>query len=167
MSSPAQGLSLAPEMIVVDNALRARAEAGRPIRVGVLGAGFMAQGLTNSIVNDVPGMRLSAIYGRKVHRAKGIYEYAGRTDSVLVNTQDAFEDAVRSGKPVITEDPYLLSRSEQIDVIVDTTGSVEFGARLVLDAFEHGKDVVLMNAEIDATIAPILQTYATKYGRIL
>ncbi|HEY9226409.1 MAG TPA: SAF domain-containing protein [Gemmatimonadaceae bacterium] len=154
-------------MIVVDNALRARAEAGRPIRVGVLGAGFMAQGLTNTIVNDVPGMRLSAIYGRKVHRAKGIYEYAGRTDSVLVNKQDAFEDAVRANKPVITEDPYLLSRSEQIDVIVDTTGSVEFGARLVLDAFEHGKDVVLMNAEIDATIGPILQTYAAKHGRIL
>jgi predicted homoserine dehydrogenase-like protein len=154
-------------MIVVDTALRARAEAGRPIRVGVLGAGFMAQGLTNTIVNDVPGMRVAAIYGRKVHRAKGIYEYAGRTDSVLVSSQDELEDAVRAGKPVTTEDAHLLARSENIDVIVDTTGSVEFGAQLVLESFEHGKDVVLMNAEIDATIGPILQTYATKYGRIL
>ena len=91
-------------MIVVDNALRARAEAGRPIRVGVLGAGFMAQGLTNTIVNDVPGMRLVAIYGRKVERAAGIYEYAGLNDSVLANTQGAFEDAIRAGRPVITED---------------------------------------------------------------
>ena len=47
------------------------------------------------------------------------------------------------------------------------TGSVEFGAHVVLEAFKHGKDVVLMNAEIDATIGPILQVYAKKYGVIL
>lgn len=139
----------------------------RPIRVAVLGAGFMAQGLSNSIVNDVPGMRLVAIYGRKIERAAGIYTYAGVSNAVLANKQDAFEDAIRAGKPVYTEDPHLIARSEQVDIIVDTTGSVEFGARLTLEAFEHKKDVVLMNAEIDATIGPILQTYAAKHGVIL
>ena len=69
--------------------------------------------------------------------------------------------------PSVTEDAFLLARSEQIDVLVDVTGSVEFGARVILEAFRHGKDVVLMNAEIDATIGPILQTYAEKYGVIL
>ena len=48
-----------------------------------------------------------------------------------------------------------------------STGSVEFGAQVVLEAFKHGKDVVLMNAEIDATIGPILQIYADKHGVIL
>ena len=43
-------------------------------------------------------------------------------------------------------------------MIVDVTGSVEFGARCHAEAFKHGKDVVLMNAEIDATIGPILQS---------
>ena len=52
-------------------------------------------------------------------------------------------------------------------MLVDVTGSVEFGAHVVLEAFKHGKDVVLMNAEIDATIGPILQVYAKKYGVIL
>src|SRR6202008_2013081 len=47
------------------------------------------------------------------------------------------------------------------------TGSVEFGARVALEAFRHGKDVVLMNAELDATIGPILQTYAERHGVIL
>lgn len=154
-------------MIVVDNALRARAEAGRPIRVAILGAGFMAQGLSNTIVNDVPGMRLVAIYGRKTERAKKIFEYTGVTTAVLANTENAFEDAIRGGKPVYTEDPHLIARSEQVDIIVDTTGSVEFGAHIVLEAFEHKKDVVLMNAEIDATIGPILQKYAEKHGVIL
>ena len=54
-----------------------------------------------------------------------------------------------------------------VDVLVDVTGSVEFGAHVVLEAFKHGKDVVLMNAEIDATIGPILQVYAKKHGVIL
>jgi predicted homoserine dehydrogenase-like protein len=64
----------------------------------------------------------------------------------------------------VTEDAFLLARSEQIDVLVDVTGSVEFGAQVVLEAFKHGKDVVLMNAELDATIGPILQVHAKKYG---
>jgi predicted homoserine dehydrogenase-like protein len=52
-------------------------------------------------------------------------------------------------------------------VIVDVTGSVEFGARVALEAFKNRKDVVLLNAEIDATIGPVLQTYAEKHGVIL
>jgi predicted homoserine dehydrogenase-like protein len=61
----------------------------------------------------------------------------------------------------------LLARSENVDLIVDTTGSVEFGAHVLLEAFKHGKDVVLLNAELDATIGPILQIYADKHGVLL
>ncbi|MDX2150734.1 MAG: hypothetical protein SFV54_08360 [Bryobacteraceae bacterium] len=127
----------------------------------------MAQGLTNQIVNSVPGMRLVAAYGRRPQRGLDNFAYAGRPDAVVAHTQAAVEDAIRSGRPVVTEDPHLLTRSEQIDIVVDATGSVEFGCRLVLDAFQHGKDVVLMNAELDATIGPILQRYAARYGRIM
>ena len=56
-------------MIIVDTALRAREEQGKPIRVGMIGSGFMAQGLTNQIENSVPGMRMAAVYGRKQERA--------------------------------------------------------------------------------------------------
>jgi predicted homoserine dehydrogenase-like protein len=67
----------------------------------------------------------------------------------------------------VTQDAFLLARSEQIDAMIDVTGSVEFGANVALEAFKHGKDVVLMNAELDATIGPILQVYAKKYGVIM
>ncbi|HEX4684551.1 MAG TPA: SAF domain-containing protein [Gemmatimonadaceae bacterium] len=154
-------------MILVDNALRARAEAGRPIRVGILGAGFMAQGLTNTIVNDIPGMKVVAIYGRKPERAVAVFQYAGLRDVVQRESQQRFEDAIRANKPVVTEDAFLIAKSDQVDVIVDTTGSVDFGARVLLTAFAHKKDVVLMNAEIDATIGPVLQTYAARNGVIL
>ena len=51
-------------MIIVDNALKAREEQGRPIRVAMIGAGFMGQGLTNQIINSIPGMRMVAVYNR-------------------------------------------------------------------------------------------------------
>jgi predicted homoserine dehydrogenase-like protein len=154
-------------MIIVDAALKAREGAGRPIRVASIGAGFMGQGVTNHITNTVPGMRMVAAYNRRGQRALDMFAYAGREDAVVATTQGQLEDAIRAGKPVVTEDAFLLTRSEQIDVLLDVTGSVEFGARVILDAFRHGKDVVLMNAEMDATIGPILQVYAEKYGVIL
>src|SRR5882672_6898226 len=154
-------------MIIVDNALKARAAEGKPIRVAILGAGFMSQGLTNQIVHSVPGMRMVALYNRHVKKAFHVYNYSGFADVIVATTQAQLEDAIRAGKAVVTEDAFLLARSGQIDVLIDTTGSVEFGAQLVLEAFKHHKDVVLMNAEIDATIGPILQTYAAKYGAIL
>ncbi len=154
-------------MIIVDAALKAREGEGRPIRVASIGAGFMGQGVTNHITNTVPGMRMVAAYNRRGQRALDMFAYGGREDAVVATTQGQLEDAIRAGKPVVTEDAFLLTRSEQIDVLLDVTGSVEFGARVILDAFRHGKDVVLMNAEMDATIGPILQVYAEKYGVIL
>lgn len=154
-------------MIIVDKALKARAEQGNPIRVAILGAGFMAQGLTNQIVNSVPAMSVVAIYSRKPQRAIHVLTYSGLENPIEAATQNQLDDAISNGKPVFTQDVMLLARSEQVDVIVDTTGSVEFGAHVLLEAFKHKKDVVLMNAELDATIGPILQTYAQKHGVIL
>lgn len=154
-------------MIIVDNALKAREAQGKPIRIGMVGAGFMGQGLTNQVVNSVPGMRMAGIYNRKPERAFGVYEYAGCKDVKSYGTQAGVDEAIRQGKPVVAEDPMLLCRSPEIDVIVDVTGSVEFGAHIILEAFEHKKHVVLMNAEVDATIGPILRTYAKKHGVIL
>jgi predicted homoserine dehydrogenase-like protein len=154
-------------MIIVDSALKQRAAEGRPVRVGLLGTGFMARGLANRIVNGPAGMTVVAVYGRKPERAKELYEYCGLADIVEASRQSDLEGAIRKGRPVITEDAFLMARAEGGDVLVDTTGSVEFGAQVILEAFKHGKDVVLLNAEIDATIGPILQVYAERYGVIL
>ena len=67
---PATGVARRAEhrrgnMIIVDRALAAHEAQGKAIRVGMIGAGFMGQGLTNQIVNSVRGMRMAAIYKRK------------------------------------------------------------------------------------------------------
>src|SRR6184192_4401084 len=112
-------------MILVDRALKAREEQGKPIRVGMVGAGFMGQGLTNQIENSVPGMRMAAIYNRKPERAAGVYRYAGHDQVVATSAQAALDDAVRRGVPAVAEDPFLICRSPEIDIVVDVTGSVE------------------------------------------
>src|SRR5215831_1662558 len=154
-------------MILVDSALQARAVGGKPIRVGIVGAGFMCQGLTHQITHGSPGMRVVAISNRKLKRALDVFHYAGQYEAVVAQTQRQLDDAIHANRPVATEDAFLISRSGLIDVLVDVTGSVAFGAHVVLEAFKHGKDVVLMNAEIDATIGSILQVYAKKHGVIL
>lgn len=154
-------------MIIVDDLLKAREADGKPIRVGMLGSGFMGQGLTNQIANSVPGMRMVAIYSRKPAKAVEVFRYAGLGEPIVATTQSQLDDAIHAGTTVVTEDAMLLAHAEEIDVLVDVTGSVEFGARVSLEAFSHKKDVVLMNAEIDATIGPILQTYAEREGVIL
>jgi predicted homoserine dehydrogenase-like protein len=154
-------------MILVDTALRAREEQGKPIRVGMIGAGFMGQGLANQVVNSVPGMRMAAVYNRRPERAFHVYEYSGCRDVTAAGTQSALDEAIRKGRPAVAEDAFAICRSPEIDVIVDVTGSVEFGARVILEAFNFGKPVVLMNAEVDATIGPILQVHAHRKGVIL
>jgi predicted homoserine dehydrogenase-like protein len=78
-----------------------------------------------------------------------------------------FDEAVERGTPVITEDPFMLTRCELLDILVDTTGAVDFGADVAMDAIANGRDMVLMNAEIDATIGPILHHHAARAGVIL
>lgn len=153
-------------MIIVDRALQAREARGEPIRVGMIGAGFMGQGLANQIENSVPGMRMAAVYNRHPERAFHVYRYAGK-EAVAAPAQQAVDDAIRRGRAVVAEDPMMICRSPEVDVVVDVTGSVEFGARIILESFRHGKPVVLMNAEVDATLGPILRLYARKHGQIL
>lgn len=153
-------------MIIVDTALQAREKEGRPIRVALIGAGFMSHGLANHIVNTTVGMRLVGVFNRGTQRAADCCQYAGVKDIVSPNTQREVDLAIREGKTVATGDAFLLARSSEVDVLVDVTGSVEFGAQVAFEAFKHGKDVVLMNAEIDATIGPIMQKYAAKHNVI-
>jgi predicted homoserine dehydrogenase-like protein len=151
-------------MILVDRALERRlAEAG-PIRVGMVGAGFMAKGIALQILGSSPALRLVAIANRDVERARTAYLEAGAEDVVAVGTTGELEDAHASGRYAITDDPLLLCESDSIEAVIEVTGAVEHGARTVLSAIEHGKDVVLMNAELDGTVGPILKAYAERSG---
>src|SRR5690606_17508590 len=98
-------------MIIVDTALKARQEANNPVRVGMIGAGFMGRGITNQIANYVPGMELVAIANRTVASALDAYAKAG-IGAKQVTTVFALEDAIAQGKYSVTDDPTLLCQAE-------------------------------------------------------
>jgi predicted homoserine dehydrogenase-like protein len=154
-------------MIIIDRLLEQREAAGKPVRVGMIGAGFMARGIANNLLNYSPGMRLSAIANRTPARAEAAYVDHGAPPPVRVTRPGELDDCIRAGRPAVTEDPGVLCRAEGLDVLIDVTGNVELGARFCLDAFAHGKSVVLMNAEVDGTIGPILKHRADKAGVVL
>ncbi|GAB6194417.1 NAD(P)H-dependent oxidoreductase [Desulfocastanea catecholica] len=154
-------------MIIVDSALKKREQEGNPIKVGVIGAGYMGRGLVLQIITAIPGMDVAAVSNRTIAKAAQAYQQAEVEDILSVSTLRQLEDAIRNGKPAITDDPMLLCEAEGIDAIVEATGEVEFGANVVLKAITHGKHVILMNAELDAVVGPILKQYADKAGVVI
>jgi predicted homoserine dehydrogenase-like protein len=154
-------------MIIVDTALKKREAEGRPIQVGIVGAGYMGRGMTLQIEKSIPGMRVAAIYNRNPETAKFALQQCGIEDATQATTTADIESAVEHGKYVYCDDADLLCRAGNIDAIVEATGEVEFGAQVTMSAIENGKHIILMNAELDAVVGPILKVYADQAGVVI
>jgi predicted homoserine dehydrogenase-like protein len=153
-------------MILVDEALRRREAEGRPIRVGLIGAGFMASAIAHQIIRRVPGMEVTAIANRTVGRAEEALRNAGCDRIASVASSTELDGASSRGIPAVTDDPMVLCESEGIDAILEVTGSIEHAAHVVLRAIDHGKHVILMNAELDGTVGSVLSARAQRAGVI-
>ncbi|OEU63232.1 MAG: NAD(P)-dependent oxidoreductase [Desulfobacterales bacterium PC51MH44] len=153
-------------MIIVDKALEKRQQENSPIRVAMVGAGFMGRGVALQILNFVQGMELVAISNRHLDGAKRAYLEAGVEEVRTVETVKQLDDAVTQGHYAITEDAMLVCQAEGIDAVIEVTGIVEFGSQVAMKAIENCKHVVTMNAELDGTVGPILKVYADKAGVI-
>jgi len=148
----------------VDLALRALEASHQPLKVGLVGAGASGRAIALQLATPAPGIRLAAIANRTRMHAESAFRDAGITDwRCTENIQEA-EMAIAAGKPLLTEDPSVLSRCEAIDVIVEVTGTVEPAARVVLDGLAHGKHIVLVNAELDSLLGPVLKAKADQAG---
>jgi predicted homoserine dehydrogenase-like protein len=151
-------------VIIVDRALEQRLAEGRPISVGMVGAGFMGRGIALQILGAVPGLRLAAIANRTLDGARAAYADAGVDEVAEVGSAAELEAAIAAGRYAITSDPQVLCEAQPIEALIEVTGTVEEAAGVALSAIEHGKHVILMNAELDGTVGPILKTYADRAG---
>jgi predicted homoserine dehydrogenase-like protein len=154
-------------VIIVDHALEKRQKDENPVRVAMIGAGFMGRGIALQIQTSVAGMELVAIANRNLDDAKKAYQEAGVKDFRVSETLAQMEEAIAQRHYAVTEDAQLVCQAEGIDAIIDVTGAVEFGAQVALKAIEHEKHVILMNAELDGTLGPILKVYADKAGLVI
>jgi predicted homoserine dehydrogenase-like protein len=153
--------------MIVDTALREREAAGRPIRVGMIGAGATGRAIALQLGTPAPGIRLVAIANRTPERGERAFREAGISGWERVESSRKAEAAIERGRPVLTDDPSVLTACDAIDILVEVTGTVGPAASFVLDAFDHGKNVVLVNAELDSLIGPILKIRADQAGVVL
>lgn len=154
-------------MIIVDKALERRQQEGNPIKIGMVGAGYMGQGMAAVIERNMVGMRVVAIANRTVETAERVFADAGVEDSAQVNDQAALDGLLACGGRAVTSDSLLLCRAPGIEAIIECTGDVESGARVVTEAIANRKHVLLVNAELDATVGPILKVLADRAGVVI
>jgi len=153
-------------MIIVDTALERRHDEGNPVRVALVGAGFMGRGIALQIIASVKGMRLVAIANRTPSEAERAYREAGVAAVKSVDNVSQLEDAIARDQYAVTDNASLVCRAENVEALIEATGHVEFSAGVILEAIKNKKHVILMNAELDATIGPILKVYADRAGVI-
>jgi len=127
-----------------------RAEAGRPVRVGLIGAGkfgsmFLSQAPTT------PGLTVSAIADLAPDRARAACRGVGWSDA-------------RIGETHFTDDAAAMMRRDDVDVVVEATGVPAAGIRHARAAFAAGKHIVMVNVEADVLAGPLLAEEAREAG---
>jgi len=151
-------------MILVDRALAERNERGNPVTVALVGAGYSGRTIAHQLIHSFPGLSLVAISNRTLEAARSAYASAGVADVRVVRSASELEQAIREGRAAISEDADILCRAGGIDVVIEATGTIEFGAAVVMSAVQNGKHIILMNVELDATLGPVLKSYADRAG---
>ena len=141
--------------------LQARVEAGRSLRVALIGAGkfgamFLAQ------ARRIPGLHVLGICDLSLDRAQASLRLAGWAPEQYA-ARDA-DDALRTGATWLTDDAEALIRAPGLEVVIEATGVPAAGLRHALMAFEHGRHVVMVNVEADALAGPLLARRAAAAG---
>ena len=143
--------------------LRRRADEGRPVRVGLIGAGkfgsmYLSQALRTA------GIHLVAVADLSPDRAREALRRVGWDDARFAAR--ALEAAARGGTTLVTEDAEAMIASPFVDIVIDATGSPAAGIRHALQAFAAAKHIVMVNVEADVLAGPLLARRAAEAGVI-
>ena len=147
--------------------LAARAETGRPVRIGLIGAGEMGTDIVSRVAH-MRGIEIGAISELNPQAAARsvTIAYGDPDRAVATDTTDALNAAIESGRIATTHKVETLLESGLIDVVIDATGIPSVGAEIGLAAMERGKHLVMMNVEADVTIGAYLRSEAERLGVI-
>src|SRR5262249_53778352 len=129
----------------------------------VVGAGTSATMIVRHL-SSVPHVQLVAVINRTIGRAADLIAALTGHRPPEAKTPRDLEAAAGRHVTAVTDNPDLGVESDQVEVIVEATGTVEFAARVVQRAIDRGKHVVLVNAELDSTLGPLLKARADARG---
>ncbi len=147
--------------MTLQNLLQEYQQAGKLIKVGLVGAGQMGEGLICQM-EKMYGMRAFAVADVVPGRAVQALQSADLSDDQIVETNqlDLAVAAIEEGRRLATNDSALLAQIPNLDIVVEATGIPEIGARVALDAILNRKHVLQMNVETDATVGYLLRKMA-------
>ena len=151
-------------MIGLHEELQQREAEGRPVRVGLIGAGQMGTDVV-ATTRMMAGLQVVVTADIDITRAIDAYRI-GQIDAEVVVAATAAEadGAVAAGKRVAVADFRIVTDMRSIDVMLESTGVPEIGARAALRSARSGHDLAMMNVETDITVGPILNWYAKQKG---
>jgi predicted homoserine dehydrogenase-like protein len=132
--------------------LAARVQAGKPVRVGLIGAGkfgsmFLAQ------VPSIAGLEVERICDRDLDRAKTACRSVGWDGGRIARTQ--FSERGRDA-----------CDDQRVEIVVEATGDPAAGIAHALAAIEAHKPIIMVNVEADALAGPYLASKARAAGTI-
>lgn len=153
------------ELIGLARDMQARADTGRPVRIGLIGCGEMGTDIVTAVA-PMPGLKVGAISTLTLSNALRAVDIAYQEPGHAreVSTLDDLNATMEAGKIAVTSHVDYILNSGLIDVIVDATGIPAVGAEIGLRAMEHGKHLVMMNVEADVTIGAYLKSEAKRLG---
>ena len=138
-----------------------RETAGRPVTVGVIGAGkFGTMFLSQARLTR--GMHVAGVADLDVARARSQLKTAGWPDGAYA--AKSLDDAHKTRATAITDSAEALIADPRIEVIVEATGVPGAGIFHCLKAIENGKHIVMVNVEADAVAGPLLARKAKSAG---
>lgn len=140
-----------------------QAEVGRPLRVGLVGAGQMGRGFAAQLLR-MPGVSLSAVLDVQRDRAEEALAQAGISPSA-VDTTDKAALAIENGESVALGGIDELG-ALPLDIVVEATGVPDVGARIAIEALRAGMGIATLNVESDVTIGLLLASVAGSSGGI-
>jgi predicted homoserine dehydrogenase-like protein len=138
---------------------------GPEARVAVVGAGFIGRGLLQRL-QRLGGYAPPLVANRDIGKARDVLGRAGWPSEDVIVSADPVElsHAALDGRPAVTPDAGVLPEVAGIDVVVEATGAMEHGTRVMLAALDGGRHVVSMNAEVDALLGRHLDEAARRSG---
>jgi predicted homoserine dehydrogenase-like protein len=153
--------------MITDTALKEREKSGKPIRVGIIGAGAAGRAIALQLATPPPGIHLAAIVNRTPEHGERAFREAGVREWRRATSPRDAAAAIDRGIPILTDDASVVTNCDAVDVVIEATGTIEYAAGVVLAAFNQGKHVVLVNAELDSLLAPILKARADRAGVVI
>jgi predicted homoserine dehydrogenase-like protein len=143
--------------------LSVRGADGRPVRVGLIGAGKFGS-MVMAQAQRILGLHLVAVVDLDVGKAKESMSRVGWPKERYAATSCG--DAIKSGTTFVTDDVKALFEYGEIECVIEATGHPIAGTRHALGAIEHNKHVVMVNVEADVMVGPILAEKAHAKGLI-